>query len=101
MPESIVREELEALSIRVQGFMQLPSRRRDQDTLKDQPPTSHFVVSVARGPEVQKVWSLSELCSCQYLCDWYLQAPLFVWRGSEAGVIEGPPVPGASHSGPA
>ena len=101
MPEIIIQEELEALSIGVQGFMQLRSRRCDQDALKDRPPTSHFVVSAARGPELQKVRSLSELCSCQYLCDWYVQAPSFLWRGSEEGAIEGPPVPGASHSGPA
>ena len=55
MPESVVREELEALGIRVQGVMQLRSGRRDQDAARDRPPTSHFVVSVARGPEVQKV----------------------------------------------
>jgi hypothetical protein len=31
MPESVVREELESLNIRVQGVMQLRSDRRDQD----------------------------------------------------------------------
>jgi hypothetical protein len=41
--------------------MQLHSGRRDQDATRDRPPTPHFVVSVARGPEVQKVRSLSEL----------------------------------------
>ena len=62
MPESIVREKLEVLGIRVQEAMQLRSGRRDQDVSKDRPPAPHFVVSVARGPETQKVRSLSELC---------------------------------------
>jgi hypothetical protein len=61
VPESVVREELEALGIRVQGVMQLRSGRRDQNAGQDRPPTPHFVVSVARGPEIQKVRSLSEL----------------------------------------
>jgi hypothetical protein len=39
MPESVVREELESLNIRVQGVMQLRSARRDQDSTKDRPPT--------------------------------------------------------------
>jgi hypothetical protein len=47
MPESVVREELESLNLRVQGVMQLRSGRRDQDPAKDRPPTPHFVVSVA------------------------------------------------------
>jgi hypothetical protein len=37
MPESVVREELEALNIRVQGVTQLRSGRRDQDPSKDRP----------------------------------------------------------------
>jgi hypothetical protein len=63
MPESVVREELESLNIRVQGVMQLRYGRRDQDPAKDRPPTSHFIISVARGHEVSKVRSLTELCS--------------------------------------
>jgi len=38
-PESVVREELESLNIRIQGFTQLRSCRRDQDPAKDRPPT--------------------------------------------------------------
>jgi hypothetical protein len=41
MHESVVREELESLNIRVQGVMQLRSGRRDQDPEKDRPTTSH------------------------------------------------------------
>jgi hypothetical protein len=55
MPESVVREELGSLNIRVQGVTQLRSGRRDQDPTNDRPPTPHFIVSVARGPEVSKV----------------------------------------------
>ena len=55
MPESVVREELEALDIHVQAVMQLRSGRRDQDPTKDRPLTPHYIVSVARGPEVSKV----------------------------------------------
>jgi hypothetical protein len=58
MPERVVREELEALGIRVQGVMQLHCGRRDQDASKYRRPTPHFVMSVARGPEVQKVRSV-------------------------------------------
>jgi hypothetical protein len=62
MPEGVVREELESLGIRVQGVMQLRSGRRDQDPAKDRPPTPHFIISVARGTEVSRVRSLTELC---------------------------------------
>jgi hypothetical protein len=62
MPESVVREELKSLNIRVQGVTQFRSGRRDQDPAKDRPPTPHFIVSVARVPEVLKVRSLTERC---------------------------------------
>jgi hypothetical protein len=55
MRESGVREELQSLKIRVQGVMQLRSGRRDQDPAKDRLLTPHFIVSVARGPEVASV----------------------------------------------
>jgi hypothetical protein len=51
MLDSVVREELEALGIRVQGFLQHRSARRDHDTSKDRPLTSRYTVSVAGGPE--------------------------------------------------
>ena len=62
MPERAVREELESLGIQVQGVMQLRSGRRYQDPSKDRPLTPQFIVSVARGPEVTKVRSLTGLC---------------------------------------
>jgi len=71
-PESVVREELESLNICVQGVTQLRSGRRDPETTKERPPTTHFIVSVARGPEVSKVQSLTELCRLRVSMESYL-----------------------------
>jgi hypothetical protein len=71
-PESVVREELETLNIRVQGVMQLRSGLRDQDPTKDRPPTPHFIISVARGPQVSKVRSLTELCGLRVSVESYV-----------------------------
>jgi hypothetical protein len=62
MPEAEIKEKLEDLRISVQAVMQLRSNRRDQDPEKNRPLTSHFIVLVARGPEVAKVRTLTELC---------------------------------------
>jgi hypothetical protein len=72
MLESVVREELETLNIRVQGVMQLRSGRRDQDPPKDRPPTPHFIVSVARGPEMSGVRSPTELCGLRLSVELYV-----------------------------
>jgi hypothetical protein len=72
VPESVVREELESLNIHVQGVMQLRSGRRDQDPAKDRPPTPHFIISVARGPEVSKVRSLTEHCGLRVSVESYV-----------------------------
>jgi len=72
MPESIAREELESRNICVQGVTQLRSGRRNPDPAKDRPPTPHFIVSVARGPEVSKVRSLTELCGLRVSVESYL-----------------------------
>ena len=72
MPESVVREKLEALDIRVQGVMLLRSGRRDQNPTKNSPITPHFIVSVARGPEVSKVRSITELCGLRVLVESYV-----------------------------
>jgi len=61
MSESVVREELESVGTHVQGVTQLRSGRRDQEPTKDCPPTPHFIVSVAQGPGVSKVRSITEL----------------------------------------
>jgi hypothetical protein len=46
MPERVVREELESLSIRTQGVTQLKSGGHDQDHAKDCPHTRQFMVPV-------------------------------------------------------
>jgi hypothetical protein len=73
MPESVVREELESLNFGVQGVMQLRSGPRDQDPAKDHPPTPHLIVSVARGSEVSKVRSLTELSGLRVTVESYVQ----------------------------
>jgi len=62
VPESVAREELESLNIRVQES-HADAIRPSRSGLR-QGPTSHpqFIVSVARGPEVSKVRWLTELC---------------------------------------
>jgi hypothetical protein len=67
MPESVIRQELKSLNIRVQGVKQLRSGRRKQDPAKDLPPTPHFIVSVARGSEVSRVQALTEPCGLRVL----------------------------------
>jgi len=59
MPESVVTEELKSLNFSIQGVTELRSGPRQGEP----PPTPHFSVSVARGPEVSIVRSLTELCS--------------------------------------
>jgi len=63
MHESVVREEFESLGIRAQGITQLRSGRRYQEPTKDCPPKRQFFVSVARGSEVSRMRSITELCS--------------------------------------
>jgi hypothetical protein len=72
MPESVIREEMGALYIHVQGVMQLRSGRRDQDPTKDHPFIPHFIVSGARGPEVSKVRSISEICGTRVSVESYV-----------------------------
>ena len=72
MPEGIIRKELEALGISVHAFLQLHSGRRDQDAVMDRPPTPLFVLSVARGPERQKVRFLSEQCGIRVSVETYV-----------------------------
>jgi hypothetical protein len=55
MPEDVVREELGALGICIQEVMQLRSGRRNENPEQDRPMTPHFIVTVARGPEVSKL----------------------------------------------
>ena len=72
MPESVVREKIESLNIRVEGVTQLGTGRRDQNPAKDCLPTPHLIVSVARGREVSKVGALNELCGFRVLVELYV-----------------------------
>ena len=72
MPDSVIREELESLNIRVQGVTQLRSGRHNPDPAKDRPPNPHFIVSVARLFEVSKVRSLTELCGLRVSVESYV-----------------------------
>ena len=78
MPESVVREELESLDICVKGVKQLRSGRRDQDPTKHRPLTPQFIVSVARGPEVYKVRSITELCGLRASVETYMASKVLL-----------------------
>ena len=71
-PETVVREELETLGCHIQGVTQLRSGRRDQDPTKDHPPTPHFILSAARGPELSRVRSITKLCGLRVAVESYL-----------------------------
>jgi hypothetical protein len=71
MPETVVREELEALGNCVQGVQQLRYGRRDQDPEKDCPATPHFIVTRARSPNVSKVRSNTQLCGLRTTVESY------------------------------
>ena len=71
MHEDVVREELETLGICVQGVMQLRSGHRDQNPEYDRPVTPYFIVTVARGPEVSKVRSITQLCGLRVTVETY------------------------------
>jgi len=60
------------LNIGLQGVTQLRSGFRDLDPAKDSPPNAHFIVSVARGPEVSKVRPLTELCGLRVSVESYM-----------------------------
>jgi len=54
MPESVVRQEIEALKIRVQMITQLRPGRRDQDPDKDDPPSPTSLHQWREGLKWQK-----------------------------------------------
>ena len=72
MPEKVVRKKLEYLDIRIQGVTQLRSGSLDQDPAKDRPRIPHVIVSVARGPHMSKVLSITELCGLRMSVDTYV-----------------------------
>jgi hypothetical protein len=67
MPESVVREELESLNIRVQGVMQLRSSRRDQDPVKDRPPTPTSLSRWRKGLRCRKCDYSPNSTACEWL----------------------------------
>jgi hypothetical protein len=71
MPETEIREKLQALHINVQAVIQLRSKRRDQDPEKDRPLTPHFIVLVARGPDLVKVRTFTDLYGLQVKVETY------------------------------
>jgi hypothetical protein len=73
MIEAKIREELEVLHINVQAVavMQLRSKGRDQDLETDCPLTPHYNLSVARGPDMAKVRTLTDLCGLQTKVETY------------------------------
>ena len=87
IPESVVREEQEAMDIHVQAVMQLRSGRRDQDPTKGRPRTPQFIVSVARGHEVSKVRSITENCGLRVSVESYVapKGPLLFKRCQRFG----------------
>lgn len=83
MLEGVLREELENLGVCVQGALQVPSGRRDQEAAKVRPLTPHFILFVSRGPKVAKVLSLTELCGFRVSVEMLivLKRPL-LWENS-------------------
>jgi hypothetical protein len=71
MPEDVVREELGALGICVQRVMLLRSKRRDRDSEMDRPVTPHFIVTVARSPEVTKICSIKQIYGLRVAVETY------------------------------
>ena len=67
MSELDLREELQILGIPVQSVLQ----RRDPDPAKDRFPTTHLIVTVARGPLVSKVRALTSLYGLRVTVDTY------------------------------
>jgi hypothetical protein len=63
---------LESLGICVQGVLQLRSGRRDQEAAKAHPLNPHFIVTVAREPEVATAPSLTELCGLRVSVETYV-----------------------------
>jgi hypothetical protein len=72
MLEGIVKVELENLGVRLQAVLRLRSGRRGQETSSAHPLTPHFIVSVARGPDVARLRSLTELCGLRLSVETYI-----------------------------
>jgi hypothetical protein len=68
MPESVVREELESLNIRVEGVMQLRSGCRDKNLDKDRPPTPTSLPRWREGLRCHKYNHSPNSADCE--CRW-------------------------------
>jgi hypothetical protein len=62
-PEGVLKEELENLGISLQAVLQLRSGHSGQETSNAHPLTPHFIVSVARGPDMARLRSFTEYCA--------------------------------------
>ena len=76
MPESVIREELEALDIHIQGVMQLRSFRRDQDPTKDHPLTPTSLYQWRGGPRYLRcdLSPNSAVCEFRWIRRWLKRA---------------------------
>jgi hypothetical protein len=77
MPESVVREELEALDIHVLGVMQLRFGRRDRQPTKDLPltlSTSLYQWLEVLGCQRCDLSPNSEVCKCRCSRTWLQKA---------------------------
>ena len=72
MPESVVREELESLEFSCLGSHAAAFRPSRPGPSQGPLSHTHFVLSVARGPEVSKVCSITELCGLRVSVESYV-----------------------------
>jgi hypothetical protein len=72
IPEDVVREELENPGIGIQEVFQLRSGHRDQEAATASPLTPHLIVSLAQGPDVANMRSLTELCGLRVTVETYV-----------------------------
>jgi len=72
MPESVIRDELKTLNIRVQGVTQTRSGCRDQDPAKEHPPIPTSLYQWREGLSCRKHDHLlnSAACECQWSRMW-------------------------------
>jgi hypothetical protein len=98
MPEAEIREELEALHINVQAVMQPRSKQWDQVPEKDRPLTPHFIVSVARIPDVANLRSLTDLCGLRVKVETY-NAPKGLCNANAASALDTRSATAAMHLG--
>ena len=71
MNEDVVRKELEALGICFQEVVQVRLGCRDHNPENDRPVTPHFIVTVARGPEVSMVCSITQIFELRVTVETY------------------------------